>query len=88
MEQDRGGEHISAFLVSAYIKWATTLSAIAIAKHRVSVGWRPPKGEDIGKHKKSGPLMKTIFHSPITIFPQDFAFFFSEYHPFTGKKTG
>lgn len=32
--------------------------------------------------------MKTIFHSPIIIFPQDFAFFFSQYHHFTGKKTG
>lgn len=79
MEQEKRWEHENTFLVSSYTKWSAipTARATHMAKHKITSAWQPPKGEDMGKHEKSMSLMKTIFHSPIIIFPQDFNFFFS-----------
>lgn len=50
--------------------------AIHMAKHSVDLGWQLRNGENLEIHEKSVPLMKTVFHDPIIIFPQDFDFFF------------
>ena len=50
--------------------------AIHMAKHSINLGWQLPNGENLEIHEKSVPLMKTVLHDPIIIFPQDFDFFF------------